>query len=128
MLSIWAYNYNWGDTPVPPTPTIPAGGALGWYYGGWPKSKQKQADKLVEQLTDALEESACLSPEVIDNPAHEPQKEQIAQNIIVQLKIEDLFRYHEIQAAIKQAEFEYYQNLAKLREQDDEAALMLLLN
>ncbi len=111
-----------------PTPTTPSGGSLGWYYNGWPKSKQKQADKVIDKIAEVLGETAFLSPEIIEGQSFEAQKEQIAQNIINSFLIEDLFRHHEIQALIQEAQIEYYQNLAKLREQDDEAALMLLLN
>ena len=125
LLALWSA-YEW----VQAQPDVPShgGGSLGWYYNGWPKSKQKQADKVVDKIADVLEETAFLSPDVVEDKAYEFQTEQIAQNIITQLRIEDLFRHHEIQALIQEAKIEYYQNLARLREQDDEAAIMLLMN
>jgi hypothetical protein len=103
--------------------TTKPGGSLGWYYNGWPEEKKEKAQELIEEYTEVLE--AVSAPEV---NIFTEQKIVIAQNILKQINAVDILNSAEIQAAIKQAEYQYYAHLAFLREQEDEAALMLLLN
>lgn len=99
------------------------GGSLGWYYNGWPEEKQEKVEELVEEYTEILEAVSAPETNTFDN-----QKIVIAQNILRKIDAIDIFNSAEIQAAIRQAEYDYYMNLAFKREQDDEATLMLLLN
>jgi hypothetical protein len=110
-----------------PLPQNIVGGALSWYHGSWSKDKKKKADNLVNKIEETLE-AIAVPEEIIKKQDFIPQKEIIIDNIVKNLSLEDYFNHSEIQSAIFEAELRYYQNLARLRELDDEAAILLLIN
>jgi hypothetical protein len=114
------------DDGVAPVNTSPQGGALGWFYNGSPKLKEK-IEQFEEQFVEALQ-TANVEEIRSDRPEFIRQKQIIAQNILRQLDAIDIYQSPQIQAAIIEAEFKFYQNLARLRELDDEAAILLLIN
>jgi hypothetical protein len=121
MLGIWAYNYDWGGVPPVETPIV----GNPTYYNP-PTYKKKSYDEFIDKYFEVLE---TVSPtQELEAPQFTPQKQVIASNIIRQINALDLFDTFEIQMAIRQAEIDYYNYLAKMREIDDEACLMLLLN
>jgi len=122
LLALWpSYEFESGDAPIISEAT--QRGSLGWYYNGWTEEKREKAEDFVQEYTEVLE--AVSAPE---KNVFTEQKVIIAQNILKQIDALDGLNSAEIQAAIRQAEIQYYQNLAFKREQDDEAVLMLLLN
>ncbi len=106
------------------------GGALQnqWYYNGWAEEKKDKAEELTDKYIETLETIDLQENQSVSTPIFQQQKKAIVSNLVRQINALDIFNSAEIQAAIRQAEYDYYMNLAYLREQDDEAALMLLLN
>lgn len=119
LLALWSA-YEWvGTEPVEDN---------GWLGGGYsytpPKTEKKTYDEFIDKYFEALKEK----PVEIASKMIEPQKEQLAAVVVREINALDILNSLEIKMAILQAEQAYFDYLARLREQDDEACLMLLLN
>ena len=129
LLALWsAYDFDNGGTPPQPTPEPVLKGSLGWYYNGWAEEKKNKAEELTDKYIETLETIDLQENQSVSTPIFQQQKKAIVSNLVRQINALDILDTEEIQAAIRQAELDYYMNLAFKREQDDEAVLMLLLN
>jgi len=129
LLALWsAYDFESGGTPPQPQPEATLKGSLGWYYNGDIETKQEKAEELADKYIETLEQIDLQENQSVSTPIFQQQKKAIISNLVRQINALDILDSEEIQAAIRQAEIDYYMNLAFKREQDDEAGLMLLLN
>jgi hypothetical protein len=127
LLALWsAYGFETGVTPQPTEPTQK--GSLGWYHSGWAEEKKDKAEELTDKYIETLETIDLQENQSVSAPIFQQQKKAIVSNLVRQINALDILNTEEIQAAIRQAELDYYMNLAFKREQDDEAVLMLLLH
>lgn len=103
------------------------GGGLGWYYRG-PDNQKKIEQKFEEEFVDVLEEIGIQENVIKTRPEFIRQRDVVAQNILRKMREAEALRSSEIQKMIMAAEAKYYERLAMFREQEDETALLLLLN
>jgi len=89
------------------------------------ESANTRPSSLIDRPQIAID---LLENQSVSAPIFQQQKKAIVSNLVRQINALDILDSEEIQAAIRQAEIDYYMNLAFKREQDDEAVLMLLLN
>lgn len=112
LLALWHAHFEQGEAP--PVPIVRNGGALNkWYAYDLPEEQKEKAEEFVEEYVQELKVS--------------PKKTDIAPIVLKRIDAVDLLNTAIIQEAIRQAEIEYYTYLAR-RRQDEETALLLLLN
>lgn len=113
LLALWHAHFEQGEAP--PVPIVRNGGALNkWYAYDPPEEQKEKAEEFVEEYVQELK----TSPKEID----------IEPIVLKRIDAIDLLGSAIIQEAIRQAEIEYYNYLARRRKIDDETALLLLLN
>lgn len=114
LLALWSAHFEQGEAPPAPVTNTNGGGLPNkWYAYELPQEQEEKLDEFVQEYVQELKTSRQINIEPI---------------VLKRIDAIDLLGTAVIQEAIRQAEIQYYNYLAKRRQIDDEAALMLLLN
>jgi hypothetical protein len=124
MLSLWAYNYNWGGTPEP---------IINAPKGGIPFEDAKRYREYLEKL-NGIKQAKEITPDIIEAAqaiTEIPIETKQVLNLIKETPSIDFkklsIELSKIQRYIDQMELATIQAQRILREQDDEMALLLLI-